>query len=203
MERKYKAHPKDELIFIQLYEKDLSKQKGTYYEKIQSNLYQWIQIESLKESIKNPQIAFYMMKQAILSQNSMYCQFFIENVPQSIQSQNVELTQFLIQMQEKQFTFSFCDQYITYLNQSKEMDTLSIFMNLLVNEQIVVSNLNELFELHEKMTPNHPEFEICSIFYLEYCLFLRTKELSISIPDSYRQSQNEQVQTLLHYLERH
>ncbi|MGM9946472.1 protein kinase family protein [Floccifex sp.] len=202
LERKYKAHPKDELIFIQLYEKDLSKQKGTYYEKIQSNLYQWIQVKTLKESLKNPEIAFYMMKQAILSQNSMYCQFFIENIPQSIQTQNKELTQFLIQIKEKQITLSFCDQYITYLNQSQELDTLSIFMNLLVDEQIIVSNLNELFELHEKMTPNHPEFEICSIFYLEYCLFLQTKELSLPVPDSYQQSQNEQVQTLIHYLER-
>lgn len=197
----YLKDPQNQILFLNAYEKDLKKQKGNQTEKIQMNLYQWIEKGFIKDCLKNSKISYYLMKQAILSQNDMYCQYFLENIPEDILNQYPETVSFMRQI--KRLSASFAQKYLVYVYESKDIDLLSVYMSLLISSQIILDDCELLYKINCEIKEDQVEFEPCAIQYLQYCLFLISEDHPCPpIPGLYQKSDQFQIHQLIQYIER-
>ncbi|MDD7280855.1 protein kinase family protein [Floccifex sp.] len=201
--QRFLLNPEDETLFMEAYMYDLQRQEGAYYEKCASVLYQWICDDYFSDCLENEKISEFIMKQVIICQNPIYCEYFLKHIPKHILIQYKELTSFMKQIMNGGMSDAFANEYITYLFQTKSYETLSTYMYYLISNQIILDDIDLLYEINIEIKQDFYDFDKCSLLYCEYCLFLKEQnQCRLPIPELYTKSNNEEVQQLLRYLER-
>ena len=202
---RYLKDTKNEMLFRDAYFNTLSKQEGSYIEKVQMNLYEWIENDYIQNSIENPDISKFLIEQAILTQNPVYCQYFLEHV--KIQEPYLEEMLHILSDDHYPITDDFLHMYLSQIVDSNNLNTLSSFMTILISNQKILSDsdLDLLIQLHEEVNENTYDYTNMAILYLQYCLFLSGQNRDLPpIPSFYLElvQKDEQVQTLIQYIRR-
>ncbi|MBB5183578.1 protein kinase domain-containing protein [Catenisphaera adipataccumulans] len=185
---KYRLLPNSER-FMNAYFYTLEQKSGTAEEKAQENLYQWIENNWIDDSVyKDPHTALFLLDQAVQSEDPGFCRYLLKQIPTSIQNE-IPQTILLIKStlpSEPALPYSFYHAYLKQIQAETNQQRLSyldVFEKSLLENAIVLNakdmrHLTKL-EAETKSDANH------ACLYLEYCLFLKAKGISISIPETW------------------
>lgn len=176
--------------FFQAYLYTLNQLEGSRNEKLNQNLYQWIEEDWIDSSLyKNNRTMRFLVQQAIQSENPNICEFIEKKVNENFKKE-YPYDFIILQMYANQFnqiSYSFIHKYFDHINKMKESKERVIEMNqilfVLLNGKIVLEE-NEKQTLLKQIYLNFKEMnEEQACLFLEYCLFLKSRNLKIEIPE--------------------
>ena len=200
---------KDVSTFMNAYTYTLNKQEGDPIEKIQSNLYLWIENDWFTIPIINSSYSSFLLRQAIQSQNEVYCTYFIERMDTNSLDANLHLILFT---EADTISYAHIQDYLEEIETHKlsyndEIDSMNTLLTILLNRQIVLekNDRDRFFQLHASYRKPCEKMEDTIYKFLEYYLFLQNQGIEIpSIPPYYEESfqDNEKIQLLIQYTRR-
>lgn len=196
-------------LFMNAYTYTLNQQDGDTVEKIQSNLYLWIENDWFSSPLINSEYSTYLLRQALQSQNEAYCSYFVERMNDETLKKNKNL---ILLSNPSSISYEWIHMYLGEIEKhtmsyDDEIDSMNTLLSVLLNQQILLdaNDRKMFFMLHDTYNQPCEKLENTVSKYLEYCLFLENRGISIpSIPPYYEKSfiENKQIQTLIQYIER-
>ncbi len=183
---------KDPMMFQNAYTYTVNRSTGTYVEKNQMALYEWLSGDWLDDSdLEDVSIAKFLLEQAIVSGNISYCDYLLERIPDSIKERIPDETAFALSLCKEDYTvgYSRISDFIEKMQDedlsfSQVCDYYMILVTLLQNKGIVLDKeqRDSLYKIRDEWTVSDlskDKEKIHDLAFLdsEYILFLKSKNI--------------------------
>ncbi len=184
---------KDPMMFQNAYTYTLNTVPGSYTEKNQMALYEWISGDWLDDTdYQQVSISRFLLEQAIVSGNTSYCDYLLERIPNSVKEKIPDEISFALALCKEDYTvpYSRISEFIQKMTNddlsfSQCFDRYMILITLLQNKGIVLDKDQRdlLYVLRDTWTvedlSKDPE-KTRNLAFLdsEYILFLKSRNIS-------------------------
>lgn len=176
--------------FFSAYLYTMNQKNGSKSEKSNQTLYQWIDEDWIDPSLyKDQRTMKFLVQQAIQSENPIVCKFIEKNVNKSFKEKN-PYDYVVLQMyanQDNTISYLFLEEYFSYVDGLKDKEEIVSKINqiivVLINGKIVLKD-NEIQILMKQIHSNCKKMSNSqACLFLEYCLFLKSRNIQVDIPD--------------------
>ena len=184
---------KDPMMFQNAYTYTLNTVPGSYTEKNQMALYEWISGDWLNDAdYREISISRFLLEQAIVSGNTSYCDYLLERIPDSVKEKIPDETSFALALCKEDYAipYSRISDFIQKMSEedlsfSQCFDRYMMLVTYLQNKGIVLDKDQRdlLYKIRDAWTMENlskdPE-KTRNLAFLdsEYILFLKSRNIS-------------------------